>query len=550
MSSFTRYVIASALVLSSAGFFVCAKAQTKAPKKATVAGKVTIKGKPAPGIAVGLRLREPTSQFEPWFKARTDQEGNYRITDVPAGTYEIAPVAPAFVRSASQRTETVVLTEGESVEGIDFALVPGGVITGKVTDAENRPVVEQRVSLLIGDPPASQRGPIYPRSTVQTDDRGIYRIFGIAPGRYKVAMGEGDNNFYWTGRTSYKQTFYPDVSDDSKATVVEVTEGSEASNIDITVGRPEQMFAASGRVVDGENGQPIAGTRFVLQRMINEGDPSYRYVGVSAISNNKGEFRLENLTSGKYLLFLSPQQDSDLRSDAVTFEIVDQEMTGLIVKTSKGGTSLSGNIILENTDDKAVLATLMQLRVQAYVQKSQPAPNIGHSASINSDGSFQLNGLEAGTARILLGAQNRRLMNGFTVLRIERDGVVQPHGIEIKDGGQITGVRVVITYGNATIHGVVKLENGALPPGTRIFVQVSKDGEANSNSIRPPQVDTRGHFIIEGLPGGLYNLEANLMIPGGKPRPPVKQQVNVPDGGVTDVTITFDINPNPGASTP
>ena len=31
---------------------------------------------------------------------------------------------------------------GESTEGVDFALTEGGVITGRVTDAEGRPVVE------------------------------------------------------------------------------------------------------------------------------------------------------------------------------------------------------------------------------------------------------------------------------------------------------------------------------------------------------------------------------------------------------------------------
>jgi protocatechuate 3,4-dioxygenase beta subunit len=551
MKSLTRFIIASALLLCAVSL-QRALPQTQTPKKtqgATVAGKVTIKGKPATGIMVGMRTSLPTGPFEPTFKAKTDQEGRYRITDVPAGAYQVWPSAPAYVLSDvnQQRNQTVVLSEGENVDGIDFSLVRGGVITGKVTDAEGHPLIEQRVSLFRADPPPNQRGPIYPISGVQTDDRGIYRMFGVAEGRYKVAVGQGDEGYYIqsaAGRFTYKQTFYPDVADASKATVVEVTEGSEASNIDITVGRAEQTFVASGRVVDGDNNQPIAGARFGVQLIISQERRSY--VGVTAFSNSKGEFRIESLTPGKYVVFLQPQQDSDLRSDPVTFEIIDQDVSGLVVKTVRGAATLAGNIVIENTDDKAVFANLLKLRVQGYVQNQNQTPNVMHTSTIYSDGSFVLSGLEPGAAHLSLGAQDRTLLKGFTVTHIERDGAAQLKGVEVKNGDQITGVRMFVSYGNAIVRGVVKLADGTLPAGARFYIRVMKDGDRRSN-IRPPQVDSRGHFIIEALPGGLYDFEASVFVPGGgRPRPPVKQQVSVPDGGVTEVTITVEVNPPPG----
>lgn len=215
MNSLTSWAITLALALGCTGISLRAQSQAKTARKGSVAGKVTIKGKAAPGIAVGLRVSQPAGPFEPTFKAKTDQEGNYRVTDVPAGTYQVAPVAPGYVVSDVNniRVQTVALTEGESVEGIDFALIRGGVITGKVTDAEGRPVIEQGVSLLQADPPPNQRGPVYqvyPVASFQTDDRGIYRMFGLAAGRYKVAAGSSQDTFFMsgaTGRPSYKQTF-------------------------------------------------------------------------------------------------------------------------------------------------------------------------------------------------------------------------------------------------------------------------------------------------------------------------------------------------------
>lgn len=120
-------------------------------------------------------------------------------------------------------------------------------------------------------------------------------MFGITAGRYKVAAGQGEDALIMDsrGRPSFTQSFYTEAADVSRATVVEVTEGSEATNVDITLGRAAQTFAASGRIVDGESGQPIAHVRFGMQHTVNEHSSSY--VGINSISNSKGEFKVESL---------------------------------------------------------------------------------------------------------------------------------------------------------------------------------------------------------------------------------------------------------------
>src|SRR5712691_2428628 len=106
MKYLPRCVVTLALVVSYFGFCSLASSQTKPTKKSsggTISGKVTIKGKAAPGIVVGLRVSQPTTPFEPSLRATTDQEGRYRLTDVPAGTYQVTPAAPALVAPISTR---------------------------------------------------------------------------------------------------------------------------------------------------------------------------------------------------------------------------------------------------------------------------------------------------------------------------------------------------------------------------------------------------------------------------------------------------------------
>jgi hypothetical protein len=560
MSNLTRYVFGLALILGYLGYYSVAQSQTKPIKKTltgTVSGRVTIKGKGAPGVVVGLRTGESTSQPGPLFKATTDQDGKYRIIDVPAGNYQVGPIAPAFVISDAptygSRGRGLVITEGEAIDGLDFALLRGGVITGKVTDAEGRALIDEPINLFRVDP-INQRGSAFSFAPTgfqgfQTDDRGIYRIFGVPAGRYKV--GQSEDSFFRSieeGLPSYKQTFHPDVTDLAKATVIELAEGAEATNIDITVGRPMQSFAARGKVVDGDTGQPVTSVRLGLEMMIDEQNS---FIPATVASNSLGEFRIGNLTPGKYSVVILPQQESALRADAVAFEVTDQDVTGLLVKTSKGA-SLAGTVVLEGADDKTALTKLGQLRVQAYVQREGLNSGFVQSAPINADGSFRVGGLGSGIANLSLGAQDRSLLKGFGISRIERDGIVQARTLEIRSGEQITGVRVVVSYGTAIIRGVVKFENGSLPSGAQVVVRLMKPGETSSEmNMRPSQVDSRGHFVIEGVAAGSYELNVSAYIPGLRNREPsARQQINVTDGVVTEVTVTLDLNQNPGPPNP
>jgi hypothetical protein len=190
-----------------------------------------------------------------------------------------------------------------------------------------------------------------------------------------------------------------------------------------------------------------------------------------------------------------------------------------------------------------VLAKFSELQLRAFVMTSGGG-GMGSSATspIAADGSFHLTGLPGGTANISLGSMSGPFPpKGFNIARIEREGLVPQRGIELKDGEQLTGVRVVLGYGSATLRGVVKLENGTLPEGAQIFVRLTKPGE-RLNPMRPPQVDARGHFLLEGLPPGPYEVHASVGGPGLTPPRPVKRDINVQDGIITDVTLTIDMS--------
>ncbi len=461
------------------------------------------------------------------------------------GSIALVMCLPAAMTLDLQR-KSLVLAEDENIEDINFSLIRGGVITGKVTDADGRAVIEQQVILYRADAveERSPQRPTSPSTSAQTDDRGIYRIFGVSAGRYKVAAGRSDDVFsprLFPTRASYKQAFHPDVTDEAKASIIEVVEGSEATNVDITLGRAIQTFSVSGRVVEGEKGLPMPNVRFGFQRIDGE---RVEFIPNLVTSNSTGDFAVEGLIPGKYGIFLFP--NSEVRAESISFDVIDQDVSGVIVKLTKGAT-LSGIVILEN-DDKAAFGKLVQMQLRAYVKPGSGGIGFGQSATsvISADGSFRFAGLPNGTVNIALGGLMGPISaKGFMINRVERDGIVQPGGIEIKEGEQLTSLRIVVTYGNASLRGVVNIENGPIPDGSRIYVRLAKPGDISFN-LMPPPVDARGHFLMEGLPAGVYELSVSIIGGTAKPpRAPVKRDISIQDGVVNDVAVTIDLGSTP-----
>src|SRR5262245_23459529 len=112
------------------------KQQPVKTPRGSVSGRITIKDKPAPGVMVGLRGNEMMSAYEPFMRAVTDENGNYRIANLAAGTYALSITLPAYIPADKADRKVIVVAEDENVENINFSLVRGGVITGKVTDGE------------------------------------------------------------------------------------------------------------------------------------------------------------------------------------------------------------------------------------------------------------------------------------------------------------------------------------------------------------------------------------------------------------------------------
>lgn len=533
-----------------------ASKDAKTTGTAIISGRVTVEGKAAAGVTVVAGILDYGPERKVYGQSVTDADGRFRIANVPAGRMTVQALAEAFV--ATQSTDygnsgkAITVAEGETIENLEFTLARGGVVAGRVTQTNGQPVIGEHLSVALVDEAGKKVPAFYFNPFVfDTDDRGVYRIYGLRAGRYLISTGQtkGTVRMGFGGRF-FPQTFYPGVTDEAKATIVEVTTGGEATGIDIALDPPKRTYVATGRIVDAETGKPVPNVTYGYGTY----NPNDKRVGAFGFNNTatnaKGEFRIDGLLPDQYAAFaFNTGGDSgalaDSYSDSAVFEITDANVNDLEIKLHRGAT-ISGIAVLENPNDKAALAQLSKMQLHA----SNPNPEIGafrfQPDSINADGSFLLKGLRPGKIKITLGGYPP--VKGFSLVRVERNGAEQPDGIDVGAGELINGVRLVLAYGNGAVRGQVEIKSGTVPQGARLSVAAHRAGDEQSN-YSSVWVDERNRFLIEGLPPGTYELTLKARIFGASdaapPRDvaaPVKQTITVTDGAETQATFTLDLN--------
>jgi Carboxypeptidase regulatory-like domain len=533
------------------------QAKEAKPGASAVSGRVTYKGEPVSGAIVSLRPEQMTGPPDPnsILRARTDRSGKYRINGVAAGRYNITATAPGFGLFNDLPHQVLKINEGENVENLDFELKRGGAITGRVTDSNNSPLVGVKVGLMRSSE-GGRAAPlaIFDSRMGSTDDRGSYRFYGLPEGRYLVNVGvspalgsplimRGPSNSY------LPRTFHPNVTEESKAKVIEVSEGSEITDVDIVVAEARKTYNIYGRVVSAESGEPVAGVELSCG-YLSENLPGVR--GVTSWgppgqrSDAKGEFRLQGLLPGKLMLYANLGLGSEVYSEVEALEISESDIREVEIKVRQGN-SISGVIVIEGTSDPALLSKVSELELLSSVMTKELGPPTLSRTQANADGGFRIKGLRPGKVRISMG--QRSTSRRFSVLRIERDGVAMSEYdlIEIGQGENISGLRVVVGYAGSAIQGEVKIVGGTLPANQSLYVNARRLGDPRSIPALA-ETDARRRFVFENLLPGEYELTISpihgpqVVTPFSTAIPRVRQRVVV--GSDSRPTVLLEINLN------
>jgi hypothetical protein len=116
----------------------------------------------------------------------TDEQGHYRIGDLPPGKYRIEAVNAQSFGSNSTRRVTL---SGQDLDGIDFVVKVPGSISGKAVDENKEPMPGLTVYLVSREYYSGVLGYFF-KNSGRTDDRGEYTLQRVEAGRRYLVMVE------------------------------------------------------------------------------------------------------------------------------------------------------------------------------------------------------------------------------------------------------------------------------------------------------------------------------------------------------------------------
>jgi protocatechuate 3,4-dioxygenase beta subunit len=471
--------------------------------------------------------------------AMADDDGNFKLIGLSPTAYVISARAPGYV-FADLPIEDRVHRIGENVT---IRMVKGGVITGRVTDETGEPLVGVTVETHrlrdLESKPALSGGDLFDPGAAVTDDRGIYRVFGLRPGVYIVSTS-GDA--YYGQVRNDAPTYYPSATRDT-ATEINLRAGEEVPGVDIRH-RGDRGRAVSG-VAPGEvESSPQNSVGFTLK-----GLERGSFLATTATDNTRG-FVLYGVPDGEYELIAERGNDAAETTSSARrrISVRGADVSGIELKLALTG-SIAGRVVIEppeapkrcaTKDEQAETSGQIQEQtgrpavVEEMLLKAvhdDPNPRLRLSGFFSFDrygrppnekGEFAMKGLEAGRYRITANLPDgdwriRAITQSVAGAGKQSSGATKKNvdisrdGVAVKPGEKLSGVEVTVAEDAATLAGrVIPAQDGVKLPSSLRAHLIPAEAKGEDDVIRYAEADVRGDgsFEFKHVAPGKYLLLA------------------------------------------
>lgn len=254
-----------------------------------------------PFVGATIRARSPQGNHE----AKTDENGDFRFVNLAPGKYKVRLAMPEryemqydFLRDEIE----VAVTPGCFGAELDFSVHTSGRISGRVIDANGKPVGRQvQVSIIMADDADKPMSTVLHRSEY-TDKLGHYGFDGVQPGRYILGISIADAP---AKHTPYPKIYYPKGNLPSQAKIIELAKGQKLNGLNFRLGPRLKAATITGVVVD-ESGKPVAEADVDLYDLE---DPDDQIFGVDVKTDKQGRFTIGCFKGRRYLVHAWKAED-------------------------------------------------------------------------------------------------------------------------------------------------------------------------------------------------------------------------------------------------
>jgi hypothetical protein len=453
----------------------------------------------------------------------SDSDGNFKFEGLDSALYLFSASAPGYVMPA--RDPDAEATYYRLNESVPLNLIKGGVITGTVLSASGEPMVQMFVrAMLVRDVNGKTPKALSFQTARATDDRGIYRLYGLQPGTYVVSAG-GRNSFGGVGPYDEDSPTYAPSSTRDTAAQISVTSGDETT-VDIKY-RGEPGHAVSGTLTGAGDGNSGYGINISLMQVENGAPANTAFAFAQPGSKT---FAIYGVADGEYDLsaqaMSAPGDNSVSESRHITVkgaDVTDIELNLKSLGSISGHVALAKSELAECKNKREPIFSEMVIAVrhgekQKGLEPSRFVSFFGPQGVPNQTGDFLIKNL--GPGQYNFGA---RFFARYWYLKSivqETAGTVSlakpaalnsqtdlaRNGVTLKFGDNISRVRVNFAAGAASLRGSVKLEAGQSVPAKLFVYLLPGEKESTEDVLRffVSEVGSDGVFAMNNLAPGRY----------------------------------------------
>jgi carboxypeptidase family protein len=482
--------------------------------------------------------------------AMTDDRGRFTIQDLPAGRYAVSASKDAWVTTAygarrPQRPGTPVAVGDGQKAVVTIRMLRGAVITGVVTDPAGQPEGNVLVRAMRYSFQNGERR-LTPFGNGTSDDRGVYRMWGLPPGDYIVggtsravpsgivgadlrlttdldvrqASSETPQPSPPDRTVSLSTTYYPGTALASQAGLVSVNGGEERGGIDITL----QLVPAvriEGSLAFPSGQSDLAASQVNLTAGAQASGPAAGFEGFrSTRPGPDGTFAFVGITPGPYTVLARstvrpPEGSPPGTQPLVLWAIADlavegDNVSGLALMlqpamTVTGRLAFDGASLAPPVDLKSVRVTLQPVQPQGGASM---APG---NALMESDGRFSVPGIVPGRYRLSAALPGPPRAGGWVLRSATINGQdTLDFPITLQPGQPVNDALVTFSDHPAELTGSLQnAAGGAAPDYTVILFPADQTmWIPQSRRIQAVRPSPDGAFTIRNLPAGTYLLAA------------------------------------------
>jgi hypothetical protein len=487
-------------------------AQTRLPEPArddiavraglgSISGRVTdaVTGQPVRKA----RVRAVSTAPRGGATAYTGTDGMFEFTNFPAGNYTVTAFKANYIGTSHGQSRplapgTAVTVADERLNHIDVRLVRAVILAGAIRNEFGQPLADIVVEAMRYQFAQGARR-LVEVASVSTNDKGEFRLFGLAPGQYFLAasLQQGAPSDA-TSVKMYAPTYYPGTASLIGARSLSVRAGQTITrlNMKMAVMRPVRV---SGMAIDSTGRAMHDGyVTATVRSGVGTGNT------FDAIVTADGTFSFEGLPPGDYVFKDEGVEDvAVMRVTVGTSDISDLRL--VYAKES----SISGRVVIDPLELGTLRGSALQLATPAAGPDEEGVAG-GPGGAVMDNFSFDLS---VRPGHVLI----RPNVAGWFVRAVRLNGSdITDSGFEIRHNQSVKGVEVELTRRQPAIVGAVTTLKGAITRDAFVvvFPQDHRLWGYLSRYVRMSRPDADSRFRIHVPPGAYLIAAVDELEPG------------------------------------